>query len=745
MATTSNVDNKRYQGLIISIALFLSLIGALLAFTFYTSSLLERNTALIDQTNQVANSAQAVIKDLFDLDSSYGEDTNSPHIQRVLERLKQNTALITSSITAIEEGGEITNNDGKTYTLPKINDNSQTKVAAANEQWLLLEPKIQNYLKDADNIMVNSSDELIQAVEQAKTSSLLINDSLDHLTDEVFINAERQANTIRLVQILGVAAIFAYFLIFVFFFVRRLRDTDAEALAARRETQEIMETVNTGLFLLDKDLNIGQQHSRALNGIIGSDRLSGENFADVLRGRISDKDLKTTRQFIEQLYNPRVKEKLVDSLNPLHKVMLHNTSGEESATSRFLDFKFSRVYEDKDIARILVNVNDVSDAVYLEQSLEKERSQNDMQIEMLTTILNVNPKIINEFISNTKTHIEKMNNILKNPGSSQFELEGKLKAIYREMHSLKGEASALKLHSFTKIASDAEDKLDALQNQGKLSGNNFLQLAVHLDDLLSLSNTIETLGKRINQATPNAANNLNSNSNSNLNSNAKPVAPIKTVAQTSVVQAQVADVALKAINTEGGNEIDLSDESDDEHLAYYQDFAEDIAVRQGKQVQLNGHNLANINIPERLKQPIKEISIQLLRNAVVHGIESPEARQSAGKSVVGSIDLEMQRDDQSLIIALQDDGQGIDYEGIRHKLIADGRFGEEEASQMTHGDLLKTLFASGFSTKEHADEDGGRGVGLDVIKALVKEHNGKLNVNTELGKMTRFVITLPAA
>ncbi len=733
MATTHNIDNKRYHSLIISIALFLSLIGALLAFTFYTSSLLERNTVLIDQTNQVANSAQAVIKDLFDLDSSYGEDTNSPHIQRVLERLEQNATLITSSINAIEQGGKITDIDGKSYNLPKINSQSQNQITAANEQWQLLEPKIQAYLKDADNIMVDSSDELTQAVEQAKTSSLLINDSLDQLTDEVFINAERQADTIRLIQILGVAAIFAYFLIFVFFFVRRLRDTDAEALAARRETQEIMETVNTGLFLLDKDLNIGQQHSRALNGIIGEERLAGENFADVLRGRISDKDLKTTRQFIEQLYNPRVKEKLVDSLNPLHKVMLHNASGEESTTSRFLDFKFSRVYEDKDIARILVNVNDVSDAVYLEQRLEKERSQNDMQIEMLTTILNVNPKIINEFINNTKVHIDKMNNILKNPGSSQFELEGKLNAIYREMHSLKGEASALKLHSFTKIASDAEDKLDALQNQGKLSGNNFLPLAVHLDDLLSLSNTIETLGERINQAAPKAP------------SSANPVAPIKTAPQPSIGQAQVADVATTSINFDGGSEVDLSDESDDEYLSYYQDFAKDIAVRQGKQVQLNGHNLAHINIPERLKQPIKEISIQLLRNAVVHGIESPEARQSVGKSAIGSIDLEMQRDNQNLIIALQDDGQGIDYEGIRHKLIADGRFGAEEANQMTHGDLLKTLFASGFSTKEQADEDGGRGVGLDVIKALVKEHNGKLNVNTELGKMTRFVITLPAA
>lgn len=734
MTVLNPSGNSRYRGLILSIAAFLALIGILLAFTFYTSSVLERNTTLVNISNKTANNAQSIIKDLFDLQSSIGEHINSPHQKRVRERLDYNTKEIDQLLVSMREGSEYTDVVGNVYQIPSIK--TPTELAAleeAQQDWSILKPLITNYLKDASEIRVDSSDELALAYEQAKTSSLRMNDALEQLTNEVYEETARQASTIRLIQVLGVAAIFAYFLIFVFFFVRRLRDTDAEALAARRETQEIMETVNTGLFLLDKDLNIGQQHSRALNGIIGEDRLAGENFADVLRGRISDKDLRTTRQFIEQLYNPRVKEKLVDSLNPLHKVMLHNASGEESTTSRFLDFKFSRVYEDKDIARILVNVNDVSDAVYLEQRLEKERSQNDMQIEMLTTILNVNPKIINEFISNTKAHIDKMNNILKNPGSSQFELEGKLKAIYREMHSLKGEASALKLHSFTKIASDAEDKLDALQNQGKLSGNNFLPLAVHLDDLLSLSNTIETLGERINQAAPKA------------NNNAKPVMSVKTAPQPSVVQAQVADVATTNINVDGGNEIDLSDESDDEHLSYYQDFAKDIAIRQGKKIQLNGHNLAHINIPERLKQPIKEISIQLLRNAVVHGIESPEARQSAGKSAIGSIDLEMQRDSQNLIIALQDDGQGIDYEGIRHKLIADGRFTQEEASQMTHGDLLKTLFASGFSTKEHADEDGGRGVGLDVIKALVKEHNGKLNVNTELGKMTRFVITLPAA
>ncbi|GAA0803017.1 ATP-binding protein [Psychrobacter piscatorii] len=735
MATINNGDNKRYRGLIISIALFLSLIGALLAFTFYTSSLLERNTVLIDQTNQVANSAQSVIKDLFDLDSSYGEDTNSPHIQRVLERLEQNTALINNTLTAIGQGGTITDDaDGKTYKLPSVSGSAQESVQAANQQWQLLEPRIETYLKDADNVLVDSSDDLTQAVEQAKTSSLLMNESLDDLTNEVFDDAERQANTIRLIQALGVVAIFAYFLIFVFFFVRRLRETDAEAFAARRETQEIMETVNTGLFLLDKDLNIGQQHSRALNGIVGSDRLAGENFTNVLRGRISDKDLKTTQQFIEQLYNPRVKEKLVDSLNPLHKVMLHNSSDDKGLNNRFLDFKFSRVYENKDIARILVNVNDVSDAVYLEQRLEKERSQNDMQIEMLTTILNVNPKIINEFISNTQAHIERMNNILKNPGSSQYELEGKLKAIYREMHSLKGEASALKLHSFTKIASEAEDKLHALQNQGQLSGNDFLQLAVHLDDLLSLSNTIATLGERINRSAPPKA------------ATAKTtIASSDDILNSSVSKAAVANHQLvNSIDTDGGLEIDLDNENDD-RLSFYNDFAKEIAARQGKQVQLKSNTLTQTEIPAHLAKPIKEISIQLLRNAVVHGIEAPSVRHSAGKTEIGTIDLEVQDNGSDVTLVVQDDGQGIDYDSIRNKLSTEGRFSEEEASQLSQGDLLKQLFSSGFSTKEHADEDGGRGVGLDIIKAQVKDYNGKLNVNSELGQMTRFVITLPKA
>ena len=518
-------------------------------------------------------------------------------------------------------------------------------------------------------------------------------------------------------------AILVYFAVFILIVLRRLRQSDAETEAARQETTEIMQTVNTGLFLLDRDLNIGQQHSKALTDIIGTKRLGGENLTTVLRNRISDKDLDTTQKFIDQLYNPRVKEKLVDSLNPLNKVMIQREGENGTNENRYLDFKFSRVYEGKSIARILVNVNDISDAVRLEQRLEQERAQNDMQIEMLTTILNVNPTVIGEFIDNTHKHIEKMNNTLKNPGSSQFELQNKTKSLYREMHSLKGEASALKLHSFTKIASEAENKLHALQNQATLSGNDFLPLTVHLDELLSLSNTITGLGERINTAARNMMNHGHQEVGAKTQEDYLRSETTQTTEQQETVNAK------------------------EELGAYLEQFAQDIAERQGKLVQLDTQGLEGQNIPARLKTVTKELSVQLLRNAIVHGIDSPAARVQNGKDEMGTVKVMIKThagdDNSDFIFSIEDDGKGIDYEAIRQRIIAKGAYTKDEVHAFEKSRLLNILFSSGFSTKDQADEDAGRGVGLDIVKDRVKEFGGKINVQSEEGQFCRFVIKLP--
>lgn len=714
-----NISQNRYTSIIISVVVFLLLTSGVLATSVYNSLKIRDLRAGTSLASDLRSDMPALTQELYLLNVM--RQSQAP-VAVQQEQTAVINALMTemdSEITTLKEGGEVSiRGEQVDYQALTQADQVQT-IQSTDTLW-------DNYTAQAQNFL-NTSTVLDAATLESQFGmpTQAIYDNATTLADSLNAENGSRAAFLRNLQIFGISFAIIYFIVFVLYFVRRLKRSDEELIVARRETQEIMQTVNTGLFLLDKDLNIGQQHSKALTDIIGSDQLAGKNFANVLRGRISDKDLTTTRQFIEQLYNPRVKEKLVDALNPLHKVMLHNASSDEQESkSRFLDFKFSRVYEDKDIARILVNVNDVSDAVFLEQRLEKERSQNDMQIEMLTTILNVNPKIINEFITNTKSHIDKMNNTLKNPGSSQYELEVKLKAIYREIHSLKGEASALKLHSFTKIASDAEDKLHVLQNQGQLSGNDFLPLTVHLDDMLSLSNTIENLGERINRGT---------------SASAQPAA------STASTDSAGIDILSADTQVNTDTEVSLSDDTDSHLLAYYQDFTQDIASRQNKQVQLTSDSLGRIKIPERLQSAVKEISIQLLRNAVVHGVETPTERASSGKSAVGTIDLEIKNEADNLVITLQDDGQGIDYDRVRERLVTMGRFSQDEAANLSQSELLTQLFSSGFSTKDDADEDGGRGVGLDIIKATVQEYDGKLNVNSERGRMTRFVVTLPAA
>ena len=748
MAKNNALNTGRYRGLIISIIIFLLLVASFLAFTIYSTEQLARYEALLNVADKVSIDEQVAIKHLFDLQNSQGEDINSPHYRTVSQGLKEASADISQNLDAILNAGVAIDFTGANEQMPHINDSQTLALAGESKaEWEKLKPKIDDFLAVSGDITKDSRTELAVAVEQAKTSSVVMTESFQDLNQHIRGIVFGLTKRIEIAQFLAIAVMVTYLVFFIFIALRRLRIADAETIEARRETEEIMETVNTGLFLLDKDLNIGNQHSKALKDIIGTDRIAGEKFDSILRGRISDKDLETTRQFIGQLYNPRVKTKLVNDLNPLNKVNLHSES-EDGVSSRYLDFRFSRVYEGKDIARILVNVQDVSDAVLLEQRLEKERAQNDMQVEMLTTILNVSPALINDFINNTKAHIDKMNNILKNPGSSQFELEGKLKSLYREMHSLKGEASALKLQSFTKIATDAEDKLQALQNQNQLSGNDFLPLAVHLDDLLSLSQTIEALGERITAS---------SGTNTIVTKSSQDTVTVEDITNnaTNHTSTQTTANHLTQQQTDGMQSANVDIDFDEHHAtqtssssieSYYKNFADDIAKRQGKQIEMHIEGfdaIDDMDMSNDTQSAIKEIALQLIRNAIVHGVETPEQRKLSFKTTTGVINMALAEQDDMIVLTVEDDGHGIDYDKIRQKLLSLGRHSEDEVKELSKQQLLSTLFSSGFTTKESADEDGGRGVGLDIIKSRTKELGGKLNVHSEYGRLTRFNVKLP--
>ena len=145
------------------------------------------------------------------------------------------------------------------------------------------------------------------------------------------------------------------------------------------------------------------------------------------------------------------------------------------------------------------------------------------------------------------------------------------------------------------------------------------------------------------------------------------------------------------------------------------------------------------DILDRLEAPLNH----LIRNALDHGIETPDERRSAGKPAAGTIRLEARHRAGMLQIVLTDDGRGIDLERLRAKVVERGLADPAMARQLSEAELLDFLFLPGFSTKEEVTEVSGRGVGLDVVQSMVHAVRGSVRVASRPGKGTRFILQLP--
>jgi two-component system chemotaxis sensor kinase CheA len=135
--------------------------------------------------------------------------------------------------------------------------------------------------------------------------------------------------------------------------------------------------------------------------------------------------------------------------------------------------------------------------------------------------------------------------------------------------------------------------------------------------------------------------------------------------------------------------------------------------------------------------------VHLLRNAGDHGLETPEVRTNAGKNPVGNIYLRAYQDGNNVIIEVNDDGNGIDVQKVKNKAISNGTLSSDQAESMTDQEIIDLLFRPSFSTAEQISDVSGRGVGLDVVKTKIEALGGDIEVKTELGKGSKFIIRLP--
>ena len=156
-------------------------------------------------------------------------------------------------------------------------------------------------------------------------------------------------------------------------------------------------------------------------------------------------------------------------------------------------------------------------------------------------------------------------------------------------------------------------------------------------------------------------------------------------------------------------------------------------VMQGKETELDR------TLIEEISDPI----IHLLRNAIDHGIESPEERVKLGKSETGKVILRAAHEENNIVITITDDGKGIDPEKIKKASISKGMITEEEAKKLTDKDAMFLIFKSGISTAEKLTDISGRGVGMDIVKSHIEKLNGIIDIESTVGEGTTFTVKLP--
>ncbi|WP_125077136.1 chemotaxis protein CheA [Pseudoxanthomonas sp. SGT-18] len=170
--------------------------------------------------------------------------------------------------------------------------------------------------------------------------------------------------------------------------------------------------------------------------------------------------------------------------------------------------------------------------------------------------------------------------------------------------------------------------------------------------------------------------------------------------------------------------------------------ARDVARSLAKEVELEMVG-ADTELDRNLVEALADPLVHLVRNGIDHGVEAPEVREASGKPRVGRLRLAAQQEGDYVTIEVQDDGAGIDPERLRAKAREKGLLDPEAAARLGADECLQLVFLPGFSTKTQVTDISGRGVGMDVVQSRIRELGGQIQIQSELGRGTRFLIRVP--
>ena len=755
------LDLGRYKGIVFAITGFLLFIAIILAVNHGKAGRFADDVTGVKFLAQQQSQPAAILGNAAAVADRL---KTGAKIDDAIEALRSSANAYDHALSGIDKGGMISDSSGTTIVLATLStDEAKARIASAVKLWEGYKAKLDPVLRFSGSPYATESaapvaapvvpagkNAVVQPAQPQPTGVQLsprgrrLQAALVDVTQfgaaaqqelakvavdlatQVETSSQDQASILRGIQVGGmVAALLLLGAIFLYF-ARNLRKEEMVSIRARKETADILRTVNEGLFLLDKDLKLGSERSMALNTIFRREEFTDLTFDSLLKSIVPEKTLRTAMDYVALLWGERVNEKLVKTINPLNEVEVHFDNPAGGFDTHFLEFDFNRVKSEGSLSHLLVTVNDVTKRVMLSRELQESQEKAQAQLDLLLRILHVEPDSLTGFLTDADVSLKMVNSILKEPAREESAFRAKIDGIYRQVHAVKGEASALGLKTVEQRAHAFEESLNDLKGRQTLTGSDFLPLVVKLDDLFNhLAQVREMLSRLVD---------LHQAIATKASTSGSPVEASKVDAwlegkSDATMQMKALPDAEAA--TSSGLERTLAE------------LAARVASTQEKQVTVKCTGLEQV--PEAYKRAIKDITIQLVRNAVVHGIESPEERAKHHKTAVGTLAVEFsRRTSEGFELVVQDDGRGLQLDRIKEVAVERGLITPAQAAMLDPRQTMALIFRPGFSTADRVTTDAGRGAGMDLVRILVAELGGRVGLASAGGRFSKFKIWLPA-
>jgi signal transduction histidine kinase len=683
---------QRYRVIILAVTLFIVIDLGVLVLNFYTSFKISEDAIGVNLSGRQRMLSQRMTKALLtvDIELRDGRDTTAAR-----EEFKLAVGLFEQTLKGFEVGDTVPGGDGKrVYLQPATGDAARQAVDAALTLWKPYRRALAPVLEGRETLR-----ELAEAVAYARASNVKLLGLMNDLTTALEKNATERANFLRTVQAAGILLALINFAYILYKFLSSLRRADASILAVNEENREILGTVREGLFLLQPDFTLGTQISRSVGTLLGKEPRSGDRLLDLLGPLLFEKDLNDARDYMELLFLPHVRENLVQGVNPLTCVEVRATNALGLEERKFLSFSFSRVIDGGQVRHLLVTMQDITPRIALERQLDAERSRARQEFSSLVQALRTDAGALRSFVSRAEAQLLQVNDLLRSLSEQQDSVKTRktMDSVFRLIHTFKGDAAALDMELLASMAHSLEDELQRLRNLDKLSGEALVHLPLALEGLL------------------------------------EKVGAFKLVAQAHPATTATMETSVGPSSPE----IPTA-------LSRVLELAHRAAADLGKQVRtrlvLEDGGLAH---PRAQDPELVSLAIQLVRNAVAHGIETPAERIAAGKAGIGLVTLSLvRRDTDELELRVRDDGKGLQPSAIRQRLLDLGWYKPEQLDQFSERQIMGHIFKPGFSTAAPGGSHAGRGVGLDVVQQAVSQLGARLRLHSTPGQGTEFGIVL---